>query len=153
MNRRQLTSDVRLKESRQYRVVGTLDFTHLLQDMIGDLTGAISAHRSGAVFRRSESPCRLGNSGWRDALVCGIFGNLKAGRPIEDGIENTTSGPAAGATVVSENSNPGGFHDSPASPRSSSAIVDGEPATRPAIINDHLQGKLVRRPSGELGSH
>ena len=54
---------------------------------------------------------------------------------IEDGIENTTSGPAVVFTINPQTAAKAGFTTDQLT-TVASAIVDGEPATTPVIIND-----------------
>src|SRR6185437_9779741 len=70
---------------------------------------------------------------------------------IEDGIENSTSGPAVVFTVNPQTAAKAGFTTDQLS-TIASAIVDGEPATTPVIINDRPYTLRVRFPAADRSS-
>ena len=70
---------------------------------------------------------------------------------IEDGIENTTSGPAVVFTVNPAAAAKAGFTTDQLT-TVASAIVDGEPATAPMIINDKPYTLRVRYPAANRAS-
>jgi multidrug efflux pump subunit AcrB len=70
---------------------------------------------------------------------------------IADGIENTTSGPAVVFTINSSAAAKAGFTTDQITVISS-AIVDGEPATAPLIINDRPYTLRVRYPPATRAS-
>ena len=85
-----------------------------------------------------------------DALG-GIYVNGK--KPvvdIDDGIDSTTSGPAVVFTVNPERAAKAGFTTDQLT-TVASAIVDGEPATTPVIINDRPYTVRVRYPKRSAG--
>src|SRR4029077_8136473 len=111
-----------------------VDFTQVLQDMISDLTGAPQP-----VVVKLFSPDT-------DALLTGAprvadaLGRIQINykKPVvdsEDGIDNTTSGPAVVFTVNPGAAAKAGFTTDQLT-TVAAAIVDGEPATAPMIIND-----------------
>ena len=70
---------------------------------------------------------------------------------IEDGIENTTSGPAVVFNVNPAAAAKAGFTTDQLT-TAASAIVDGEPATTPVIINDRPYTLRVRFPAANRAS-
>ncbi len=70
---------------------------------------------------------------------------------IEDGIENTTSGPAVRFHCQSQAAAKAGFTTDQLT-TVASAIVDGEPATNPIIINDRPYTLRVRYPEANRAS-
>ena len=124
-----------------------VDFTQVLQDMIGDLTGA---PQPVVVKLFSPDADLLGTWAPRVADALGrIYVNGK--QPvvdIEDGIENTTSGPAVVFKVNPQTAAKAGFSADQLT-IAASAIVDGEPAANPVIINDRPYTLRVRFPEGE----
>jgi multidrug efflux pump subunit AcrB len=70
---------------------------------------------------------------------------------IEDGIDNTTSGPAVVFTINPVAAAKAGFTTDQLT-AISSAIVDGEPATTPVIINDRPYTLRVRYPAANRAS-
>ena len=70
---------------------------------------------------------------------------------IEDGIDNTTSGPAVVFTVNPAAAAKGGFTTDQLT-TIASAIVDGEPATAPVIIDDKPYTLRVRYPAANRAS-
>jgi multidrug efflux pump subunit AcrB len=127
-----------------------VDFTQVLQDMISDLTGA---PQPVVVQLFSPDPEQIATWAPRvaDALDRIQVNYKKPVVDIVNGIDNTTSGPA----VV--------FHVNPAAAAKAgfttdqitvitSAIVDGEPATAPMIINDKPYTLRVRYPETSRAS-
>ncbi len=121
-----------------------VDFTQVLQDMIGDLTGA---PQPVVVKLFSPDPDVLGTWAPRvaDALGRIYVNNKKPVVDIEDGIENSTSGPAVVFTVNPQAAASAGFTTDQLT-LAASAIVDGEPATTPVIVNDRPYVVRVRFP-------
>src|SRR5205085_12414484 len=85
-----------------------VEFVQLLQDMIGDLTGA---PQPVVVKLFSDNPQLLKD--WApqvaDALMKVEIGGKKPIVDVEDGIENTTSGPAMMFNVNAQNTARAGF--------------------------------------------
>ena len=127
-----------------------VDFTQVLQDMIGDLTGAPQP-----IVVQLFSPDGDQLAKWAPQVADAI-GKIQVGKTtpvvdVQDGIESTTSGPAVVFTV-----NPGaaaraGFTMDQIDV-ASSAIVDGEPATTPVIVNDKPYTLRVRYPEANRAS-
>ena len=121
-----------------------VDFTQVLQDMIGDLTGA---PQPVVVKLFSPDADLLGTWAPRvaDALGRIYVNNKKPVVDIEDGIENSTSGPAVVFTVNPQAAAKAGFTTDQLT-LAASVIVDGEPATTPVIVNDRPYVVRVRFP-------
>src|SRR5438445_10956301 len=121
-----------------------VDFVQLLQDMIGDLTGA---PQPVVVKLFSDNPDLL--STWApqvaDALMKVEIGGKKPIVDIENGIENTTSGPAVVFNVNAQNTARAGFAADDLGVVTT-AIIEGEPATLPVIVNDRPYTLRVRFP-------
>ena len=121
-----------------------VDFTQVLQDMIGDLTGAPQP-----IVVKLFSPDANLLATWApqvaDALGGITIGGKKPVVDIEDGIENITSGPAVVFTVNPQIAAKGGFTTDQLTV-AASTIVDGEPAATPVVINDRPYTLRVRFP-------
>src|SRR5438270_9048448 len=103
----EVISEIREKIRKQEPVLD-IEFVQLLQDMIGDLTGA---PQPVVVKLFSDNPDLLKD--WApqvaDALMKVDIGGKKPIVDIEDGIENSTSGPAVVFNVNPENTARAGF--------------------------------------------
>ena len=126
------------------------DFIQLLQDMIGDLTGAPQPI---VVKLFSPDPNLLAAWAPRVAEAIGSIsiGNKKPVVDVQDGIENTTSGPAVVFTVNPQAAAKAGFTADQLA-IAASAMVDGEPATTPVIISDRPYTLRVRFPQANRAS-
>jgi len=126
------------------------EFAQQLQDMIGDLTGA---PQPVVVKLFSDDPEALQNWAQRVADALGrIYVNGK--QPIVDidnGIDSTTSGPALLFTIKPDTAAKAGFTTDQLT-TITSAMVDGEPATTPVIINDRPYTLRVRYPASTRSS-
>src|ERR1019366_4627971 len=121
-----------------------VDFTQVLQDMISDLTGApqpivVKLFSPDADLLAAQAP-RVA-----DALGRIYVNNKKPVVDIEDGIENTTSGPAVVFTINPLSAAKAGFAADQLT-TVAAAIVDGEPAITPVIVNDRAYTLRVRYP-------
>jgi CzcA family heavy metal efflux pump len=127
-----------------------VDFVQLLQDMIGDLTGA---PQPVVVKLFSDNPDLLKD--WApqvaDALMKVDIGGKKPIVDIEDGIENTTSGPAVVFNVNPDNAARAGFGADDLGVVTT-AILDGEPTTQPVIVNDRPYTLRIRYPAANRTS-
>jgi CzcA family heavy metal efflux pump len=127
-----------------------VDFTQVLQDMIGDLTGAPQP-----VVVKLFSPDGSLLSTWApqvaDAISKVQVGSVKPVVDVQDGIEDTTSGPAVLFTVNPATAARAGFTTDQIDV-AASAIVDGEPAQTPVIINDRPYTLRVRFPEANRAS-
>jgi multidrug efflux pump subunit AcrB len=127
-----------------------VEFTQVLQDMISDLTGAPEPI---VVQLFSPDPDALATWAPRVADAMGRI-QINYKKPIvdiEDGIDNTTSGPAVVFTINPVAAAKAGFTTDQLT-TIASAIVDGEPATTPVIINDRPYTLRVRYPAANRAS-
>jgi multidrug efflux pump subunit AcrB len=145
----EIIAEVRAKVASAEPAVD-VDFVQVLQDMIGDLTGApqpvVIKLFSDDVSVLTQWAPRVADT------IGGIYINNK--KPIvdvEDGIDNSTSGPAVVFTVDPVRAAKAGFTTDQLS-TVASAIVDGEPATTPVIINDRPYVVRVRYPKQSRSS-
>jgi multidrug efflux pump subunit AcrB len=127
-----------------------VEFTQVLQDMISDLTGAPQP-----IVVQLFSPDVDQLTAWAprvaDALGRIQINYKKPIVDIEDGIDNTTSGPAVVFTVNPAAAAKAGFTTDQLT-TVAAAIVDGEPATAPMIINDKAYTLRVRYPASSRAS-
>jgi multidrug efflux pump subunit AcrB len=145
----EIIAEVRGKVTTQEPALD-VDFTQVLQDMISDLTGAPQP-----VVVQLFSPDQDTLITWAphvaDALGRVQVGYKKPVVDVEDGIDNTTSGPAVVFNVNPQSATKAGFTTDQLTVVAS-AIVDGELATNPIIINDRPYGLRVRYPTANRGS-
>ena len=139
----EVMADVRQKVTKSEPGLD-VEFIQVLQDMIGDLTGAPEPV---VVKLFSPDPDLLGT--WApqvaDALEKMKIGGRSAIVDVADGIEKTTSGPAVRFTVNNEAADRAGF-----SPEElgtvTVAMVEGEPAAAPVLVEDRTYPLRVRFP-------
>ncbi len=145
----EVISEIRAKVKTEEPALD-VDFTQILQDMIGDLTGA---PQPVVVKLFSPDADLLGTWAPRvaDALGRIYVNNKKPVVDIEDGIDNTTSGPEVVFTVNPQAAAKAGFTTDQLT-LAASVIVDGEPATTPVIINDRPYNVRVRFPQSTRSS-
>jgi len=140
----EIVSEVRDKVKTQEPALD-VEFTQVLQDMISDLTGA---PQPVVVQLFSPDPDAIATWAPRVADALGRI-QIKYKKPvvdIEDGIDNTTSGPAVVFNINPAAAAKAGFTTDQLT-TVASAIVDGEPSTTPVIINDKPYILRVRYPS------
>jgi CzcA family heavy metal efflux pump len=134
----EVISDVRAKVRKQEPVLD-VEFPQLLQDMIGDLT---SAPEPVVIKLFAQDPELL--KGWA-TQVAGAIKKIPGVVDVLDGVENTISGPATVFNVEPAVTARAGF-----SPQEveldASAILQGEPATAPVVVNDRSYTIRVRFP-------
>jgi CzcA family heavy metal efflux pump len=122
-----------------------VEFVQLLQDMIGDLT---SAPEPIAIKLFAQDPAVLAQWAPRvgDAIrkISGIVDVL-------DGIENTISGPATTFRIDTATAARGGFTPQEIE-LDASAILQGEPAPTPVVLNDRAYTIRVRFPESTRAS-
>jgi multidrug efflux pump subunit AcrB len=127
-----------------------VEFIQVLQDMIGDLTGAPEPV---VVKLFSPDPDLL--STWApqvaEALEKVKIGSTTPIVDVEDGIEKTTSGPAVRFTVNPDAADRAGFTAEELG-TVSVALVEGEPAAAPVLINDRPYPLRVRFPASARSS-
>jgi len=127
-----------------------VEFIQLLQDMIGDLTGAPEPV---VIKLFSQDPDLLKT--WAPQ-VAEAFAKVKIrGQTpivdIADGIEKTTSGPAVRFNVNSEAADRAGFTTEELG-TVGVAMVEGEPTNQPALVNDRPYPIRVRYPPSARSS-
>jgi len=127
-----------------------VEFIQVLQDMIGDLTGAPEPI---VVKLFSPDPDLL--STWApqvaEALEKVTIGGKTPVVDVEDGIENTTSGPAVRFTVNPEAADRAGFSAEELG-TVGVAMIEGEPAVAPVLINDRPYPLRIRFPASARAS-
>jgi multidrug efflux pump subunit AcrB len=145
----EIISEVRAKVKQQEPALD-VEFPQVLQDMIADLTGAPQP-----IVVKLFSPNADLLATWAprvaDALGQISVNNKHPVVDIEDGIENTMSGPAIAFTVNPQTAAKAGFTTEQLT-AVASAIVDGEPAVTPVVINDRPYTLRVRFPKANRAS-
>jgi multidrug efflux pump subunit AcrB len=139
----EIMDDVRT-QIEQTEPATKVEFVQVLQDMIGDLT---SQPEPVVIKLFSEDSKVLAEAAPR---VADAIGKIEIGksRPVVDvldGIENTTSGPAVTFQVNSAIAARAGFTPEEIA-IDASAILEGEPAATPVILNDRAYPIRVRFP-------
>jgi CzcA family heavy metal efflux pump len=137
-------SDVRAKVNKKFPQLD-IEFVQVLQDMIGDLT---SSPEPIEIKLFSSDPALLKQWGPK---IGDKLKKLKGVADVKDGIENTISGPAIVMNVDPVVAARAGF-----SPQEieldASAILQGEPATTPVVVNDRAYTIRVRFPQNTRGT-
>jgi multidrug efflux pump subunit AcrB len=126
------------------------DFVQVLQDMIADLTGS---PQPVVIKLFCPDPDVLATYAPKVADAIGRV-QVNYNKPvvdIEDGIDNTTSGPAVVFNVNTQTAAKAGFTTEQLSVVAS-AIVDGEPTSTPVIVNDRPYTLRVRYPAASRSS-
>lgn len=145
----EIISEIREKVKTQEPALD-VDFTQVLQDMIGDLTGAPQP-----IVVKLFSPDASLLSPWAPRVADAIGGISVGGKKpvvdVQDGIEDTTSGPAIVFTINTSAAAKAGFTTDQLTV-AGSAIVDGEPAATPVVINDRPYTLRVRFPEANRAS-
>ncbi len=122
-----------------------VEFIQVLQDMIGDLTGAPEP-----IVVKLFSPDADLLATWApqvaDALEKVRIGGKAPIVDVENGIENTTSGPAVRFTVNPEAADRAGFTAEELG-TVGVAMVEGEPALAPVLLNERPYPLRVRYPA------
>jgi len=145
----EIIAEIRTKVRTQEPALD-VDFTQVLQDMIGDLTGApqpivVKLFASDAQQLSTWAP-RVA-----DALGNITVKNKKPIVDIQNGIDNTTSGPAVVFAVNPAAASQSGFTTDQLAV-AASVIVDGEPASSPVVIDDRPYTLRVRFPEANRTS-
>ncbi len=139
-----VVSDVREKIKTREPTLD-VEFVQLLQDMIGDLT---SAPEPIAIKLFSEDPALLEK--WAPRVGDAIK-KIPGVVDVLDGIENTISGPATMFTVEPAVAARAGFTAQEVEV-DASAIMQGEPAPTPVVMNDRAYTIRVRFPASTRAS-
>jgi len=127
-----------------------VEFIQVLQDMIGDLIGAPEP-----VVVKLFSPDPELLSTWATQVADALEKTTIAGKTpvvdVENGIENTTSGPAVRFVVNNVAADRAGFTPEELG-TIGVAMVEGEPAAAPVLINDRPYPLRVRYPPATRSS-
>ncbi|MGI9072169.1 MAG: efflux RND transporter permease subunit [Bryobacteraceae bacterium] len=134
----EVIADVREKVNKQYPQLNT-EFIQLLQDMIGDLT---SSPEPIEIKLFSENPDLLAQ--WAPQVAEKIK-TLPGVTDVKNGIENTISGPALIMNVDPIVAARSGFTPQEVE-LDASAILQGEPAPTPVVVNNRPYTMRVRFP-------
>jgi CzcA family heavy metal efflux pump len=135
----EVIADVRAKVKAAEPVLD-VEFMQLLQDMIGDLT---SAPEPMVIKLFSEDPAVLNQ--WAPQVATAV-GKIPGAVDILNGIENTISGPARVFNVDNAVTARAGFTPEEVE-LDASAILQGEPASVPVVVNDRAYNIRVRFPA------
>jgi CzcA family heavy metal efflux pump len=122
-----------------------VEFVQVLQDMIGDLT---SAPEPIVIKLFSQDPQLLAQTAPR---VADAIGKVHGVVDVLDGIENTISGPAVTFRVDPVVAARAGFTPEEVAV-DAAAILEGEPAAAPVILNDRAYTIRVRFPEHNRAS-
>src|SRR6201981_3990818 len=122
-----------------------VEFVQVLQDMIGDLT---SQPEPIVIKLFAQDPKLLANASPR---VADAIRNIHGVVDVLDGIENTISGPATTFQIDPAVAARAGFTPEEIAV-DASAILEGEPAATPVIINDRAYTIRVRLPEQNRAS-
>jgi multidrug efflux pump subunit AcrB len=145
----QVIGEVRTKVKAAQPVLD-VEFIQVLQDMIGDLTGAPEP-----VVVKLFSPDPELLTTWApqvaEALEKVAIGGKMPVVDVEDGIEKTTSGPAVQFTVNPQSAARAGFTAEELG-IVATAIIEGEPAAAPVIVNERPYVLRVRFPASDRAS-
>ena len=140
----EIIAEVR-SEVKQREPALDIEFTQVLQDMIGDLT---SAPEPIQIKLFSQDPKQLEE--WAPKVAEAI-GKIKGVVDILNGIENTISGPAVTFQVDPSVAARAGFTAEEVA-LDASAILEGEPAPTPVVLNDRAYTVRVRFPAANRAS-
>jgi CzcA family heavy metal efflux pump len=138
-----IMNDVR-SEIEQTEPTAKVEFVQVLQDMIGDLT---SQPEPVVIKLFSENPKLLAQTAPHvaDAISAIQIGKAHPVVDVLDGIENTTSGPAVTYQVDPTVAARAGFTPEEVA-TDAAAILEGEPAATPVVVNDRAYTIRVRFP-------
>ncbi len=140
----EIMADMRAKIAQQEPAV-EVEFTQVLQDMIGDLT---SAPEPIQIKLFSQDPKQLEE--WAPRVAEAIH-KIDGVVDLRNGIENTISGPAITFQVDPSVAARAGFTAEEIA-IDASAILEGEPASTPVVANDRAYTLRVRFPAANRAS-
>ena len=144
-----IISEVRSKVASSEPVLD-IEFIQVLQDMIGDLTGAPEP-----VVVKLFSPDADLLGTWAPQVAAALQKvTVNGNKPVvdvADGIEKATSGPAVLFTVNPQSADRAGFSAQDLG-TVAVAMVEGEPASAPVIINGRSYPLRVRFPASARAS-
>src|SRR5215469_11338366 len=141
--------DVR-SEIKQTEPAADIEFVQLLQDMIGDLT----SQPEPVVIKLFSNDGKLLND--TAPRVADAIGKIQIGKShpvvdVLDGVENAISGPAVTFQVNPTVAARAGFTPEEVAVNAS-AVLEGEPAATPVILNDRAYTIRVRFPDENRSS-
>jgi multidrug efflux pump subunit AcrB len=139
-----IIADVR-SDIKQQEPALDVEFIQVLQDMIGDLT---SAPEPIQIKLFSQNPKQLEE--WAPKVADAI-GKIHGVVDILNGIDNTISGPAVTFQVDPSVAARAGFTAEEVA-LDASAILEGEPAPTPVVVNDRAYTLRVRFPAANRAS-
>lgn len=145
----EIIADIRAKVTTAEPALD-VDFTQVLQDMIGDLTGAPQPIVV-KLFSQDASQLASWAPQVADAIGKVQIGNKNPIVDVQDGIQATTSGPAATFTVSPAAAARAGFTLDQVTV-AATAIIDGEPAITPVVVNDRPYQVRIRYPQENRAS-
>ncbi len=141
----EIIADVRAKINAAEPGLG-VDFIQVLQDMIGDLTGAPQP-----VVVKLFSPDEDLLDTWAPQVAAALdkitINNQQVVVDVANGIDNHTSGPAVVFTVNPDTAARTGFATDDLR-AITAAIMEGQPAAQPVLVNDRPYSLRVRFPEG-----
>jgi CzcA family heavy metal efflux pump len=145
----EIISDVR-SQIKQTEPAADVEFVQVLQDMIGDLT----SQPEPVVIKLFAADGKLLND--TAPRVADAIGKIQIGKAhpvvdILDGIENAISGPAVTFQVNPAVAARAGFTPEEVAV-DASAILEGEPAATPVVVNDRAYTIRVRFPEQSRSS-
>ena len=140
----ELIADLRAKLKQQEPELDT-EFTLLLQDMVGDLT---SAPEPVVIKLFSPDPDLLARTGPK---VADAISQIKGVVDVQNGVENTTSGPAVNYQIDPAATARAGFSPDEVA-IDASAVLEGEPAVAPVVVNSRAYTVRVRFPAANRAS-
>ena len=140
----EVMEDIRRKVKNQEPAV-RFEFVQVLQDMIGDLT---SEPEPIEIKLFSQNPQQLET--WAPRVGDAIK-KIPGVVDVLNGIENTISGPAVTFNINPAVAARAGFTPEEVA-TDASAIVEGEPAATPVILNDRVYTVRVRFPANDRAS-
>jgi len=140
----EVIADVREKVTQQEPALD-VEFTQVLQDMIGDLTSAPEP-----IQIKLFSPDAAALQEWAPKVADAIH-KIPGVVDILNGIDNTISGPATTFQIDPSVAARAGFTPEEIA-TNASAILEGEPAATPVVSNDRAYTVRVRFPAGNRAS-
>jgi multidrug efflux pump subunit AcrB len=145
----EIISEIRAKVTKEEPQVD-VEFTQLLQDMISDLTGAPQP-----IQIKLFSPDGNLLNEWAPRVAEAISKvQIKGKKPVVDilnGVDDATSGPALVFQVNPQTAARSGFTTEEVE-LDVSAIMEGEPASTPVVVNGQARTLRVRFPAGNRAS-
>jgi multidrug efflux pump subunit AcrB len=134
----EIMNDVR-DEIKKTEPAADVEFVQVLQDMIGDLS---NEPEPVVIKLYSQDPQSLLQTAPK---VAEAIGKVPGVVDVLDGVENTISGPASTLQINSATAARSGFTPEEIA-IDASAILEGEPAATPVVLNDRVYPIRVRFP-------